>query len=112
VKVFLPSHKLLDKVIAYVKDESENLFTLARTFSFVVKFVPLAIETPWQGTCFGHAFNKACQYACKIQKLQLVFEKSISKIDKPSCKKLSLGPRIQKGHIERKRVCMDLRFPH
>jgi hypothetical protein len=53
VKVLLSSYKLLDKVIAYVKDESENLFTLARTFSFVVKCVPLAIETPWQGTCFG-----------------------------------------------------------
>jgi hypothetical protein len=59
---------LSDKVIAYVKDESENLFTLARTFSFMVKYVPLAIETPWQGTCFGHAFNKAYKYACNDTK--------------------------------------------
>jgi hypothetical protein len=64
----------LDKVIAYVKDESENLFTLARIFSFVVKCVPLAIETPWQGTCFGQpSFNKACQYACNDTKIAIGF---------------------------------------
>jgi hypothetical protein len=93
MKVFLSSYKLLDKVIAYVKDENENLFTLARTFSFVVKCVPLAIETPWQGTCFGHAFNKPYRYACNDTKIAIGFEKSVSKIDKPSCKKPSLGPR-------------------
>jgi hypothetical protein len=60
----------------------------------------------------GMPSTKRVNTLVMIQKLQLVFEKSISKIDKPSCKKLSLGPRIQKGHIERKRVCMDLRFPH
>lgn len=73
MKVFLFSYKLLDKVIAYVKDEGENSFTLVRTFSFVVKCVLLAIEIPWQGTCFWHAFNKACQYAYNDTKIVIGF---------------------------------------
>jgi len=46
-----------------VKDEGGNLSTLARTFNFVVSCAPLALVVPWQGSCFGHAFNKACQDA-------------------------------------------------
>jgi hypothetical protein len=52
----------LDKIIAYVKNEGGNLCTLARAMSFVVSYVPLALVAPLQGSCFGHAFNKTCQY--------------------------------------------------
>jgi hypothetical protein len=46
-----------------VKDESGNLFTLTQAFNFVVNCVPLALATSWQGSHFGHVFNKACQDA-------------------------------------------------
>jgi hypothetical protein len=29
----------------------------------MVKCTDLALATPWQGYYFGHAFNKACEYA-------------------------------------------------
>jgi hypothetical protein len=62
VKDLLSSYNLLDKIIACVKDEGGNLSTLAQALSFVVSCVHVALVAPWQGSCFGHAFNKTCQY--------------------------------------------------
>jgi hypothetical protein len=64
VRDLLDFYNLLEKWVAYVKDEGGNLSTLARAFTFVVSCTPLALSVPWQGSCFGHVFNKACQYAC------------------------------------------------
>ncbi len=50
-------------LIVYVKDEGGNLSTFAWTFTSMVKCTDLALATPWQGYYFGHAFNKACEYA-------------------------------------------------
>jgi hypothetical protein len=66
VKDLLASYTLLDKVVAYVKDEGGNLSTLAKVFTFVVTCMPFALATPWQVSCFGRGFNKACQYACHL----------------------------------------------
>jgi hypothetical protein len=64
VKELLLSYNLLDKIITYVKDKGGNLSSLARTLSFVVSCAPLKLAIPWQGSCFGHVFNKTCQYVC------------------------------------------------
>jgi hypothetical protein len=63
VKDILSSYNLLDKLFAHVKDEGDNLSTLAQAMSFVVSCVPLTIITPYQRSYFGHVFSKACQYA-------------------------------------------------
>jgi hypothetical protein len=60
VKELLSSYNLLDKLIAYVKDEGGNLSTLVWALIFVVNCGPLALVVPWQGSYFGHAFNKTC----------------------------------------------------
>jgi hypothetical protein len=62
VKELLSSHNLLYKLIAYVKDEGCNLSTLAQALTSMVSCGPLALVALWQGSCFGHAFNKTCQY--------------------------------------------------
>ncbi len=62
MKELLSSYNLLDKLIAYVKDEGGNLSTLAQACTFVVSCGPLALVVPWQRSCFGHVFNKTCQY--------------------------------------------------
>jgi hypothetical protein len=62
VKDLLSFYNLLDKIITYVKDEGGNLSTLAQALNFVVSCVHVALVAPWQGSCFGHAFNKTCQY--------------------------------------------------
>jgi hypothetical protein len=46
-----------------VKDQGSNLNTLKNALKFVVKCETLGLEESFQGTCFGHVFSKACQYA-------------------------------------------------
>jgi len=36
---------------------------------YVVKFESLGLEESFQGTCFGHAFSKACQYGTAKKKI-------------------------------------------
>jgi hypothetical protein len=63
VNELLSFYLLLDKLITYVKDKGGNLSTLPKALNYVVNCVPLKLVAPWQGSCFGHAFSKACQYA-------------------------------------------------
>jgi hypothetical protein len=35
---------------------------------YVVNFESLGLEESFQGTCFGHAFSKACQYGIAKKK--------------------------------------------
>jgi hypothetical protein len=55
VKDLLSFYTLLDKIIAYVKDEGGNLSTLTQALNFVVNCAHVAPITPWQVSCFGHA---------------------------------------------------------
>ncbi len=77
--VFLSQHTLLDRLwlkswqncctvmhwgkkIAYVKDEGSNLNTITTVLKSIVSCDMLGLEESFQGTCFGHAFSKVCQY--------------------------------------------------
>jgi hypothetical protein len=51
-----------EKKIAYVKDEGFNFNAMISALKFVINYKYLGIEESFQGTCFGHAFSKACQY--------------------------------------------------
>ncbi len=64
VKDLLSSYNLLDKLIAYVKDEGGNLSTFTQAPSLVIRCALLALIVFWQTSCFGHAFRKACWCAC------------------------------------------------
>jgi hypothetical protein len=74
VKYFLSLYNLLNKLITYVKDESGNLYTLAQALTSVFSCGPLGLTIPWQGSCFGHAFNKTCQYAFNYIKISIGFK--------------------------------------
>jgi len=56
-------YDLLDKVIAYVKDEGANLNTLTRTLSNIMSCVPLLLPQPYVISCYEYAMSKCCQYA-------------------------------------------------
>jgi hypothetical protein len=55
--------QLIDKVIAYVKDENFNLKTFTTTLFFIVKYAPLQLVKPYASFLFGHVMSKAWQYA-------------------------------------------------
>jgi hypothetical protein len=65
--------KLLDQydlrkiIIACVKDEGEKLNVMTTILKFMVNYEVLGMEESFQGTCFGHAFSKACQYGTTLK---------------------------------------------
>jgi hypothetical protein len=63
VMELLSSYNLLNKLKAYVKDEGVNLSTLAWALIPMVSWGLLALVVLWHGSCFDHAYSKACQYA-------------------------------------------------
>ncbi len=73
VKDLLSLYNLLNKLITYVKDEGGNLSIHAQALTLVVSCGPLGLAVPWKGSCFGHAFNKLCQYACNETKICVGF---------------------------------------
>ncbi len=57
LKKLLDSYGLSKKIIAYIKDEGENL-SMTTTLKYVVNYEVLGLEESFSGTCFGHAFSK------------------------------------------------------
>jgi hypothetical protein len=59
VKFLLTKFNLINKVIAYVKDEGANLSSLIISFTFVVSCELLQLTQPFVSLCFGHVMSKA-----------------------------------------------------
>lgn len=60
---------LRHKVICTVKDEGSNLATMTRALKNIINCDALGLSEPFQGSCFGHAMSKACQYATSDDKV-------------------------------------------
>jgi hypothetical protein len=102
VRDLLAFYNLLEKWVTYVKDKGGNLSTLAQALTFVVSCTPLALSVPWQGFCFGHAFNKTCQYACNDTNVCVSFRQANLKgtqftLQKKSPRLRSLAKEIMNG---------------
>jgi hypothetical protein len=63
LRKLLDCYGLSKKIIVYVKDERANLNFMTTILKFVVNCEGLGLEESFNGTCFGHAFSKTCQYA-------------------------------------------------
>jgi hypothetical protein len=58
LRKLLDSYGLSKKIIAYIKDEAENLNSMTTTLKYVVSYEVLGLEESFNGICFGHAFSK------------------------------------------------------
>jgi hypothetical protein len=56
----LDKYGLRKKIIAYVKDEGSNFNAMITALKAIVTCESLGLEESFQGTCFRHAFSKAC----------------------------------------------------
>ncbi len=54
-------------MIAFVKDEGNNLMFMATTLHSIVDC--LKLQLIYKRTCFGHIMSKACQYATNDEKV-------------------------------------------
>ncbi len=55
--------------IPYVKDEGSNLNAMAFACKSIVWCEVLSLDESFIGTCFGHAFLKACKYVIIDEKV-------------------------------------------
>ncbi len=62
-------YKLKRIIVTYVKDKGSNLNIMTTTLKSIVSYDVLSLEKQIQGTCFGHAFSKACQYVTTNEKV-------------------------------------------
>jgi hypothetical protein len=62
-------HGLNTHVLAYVKDEGNNLATMTSTITFVVSCEVLGLSTPFVGSCWGHVMFKCYQYVIDDSKV-------------------------------------------
>jgi hypothetical protein len=69
MKHLLGSFRLLNKVIAFVKDKGVNLGTMTTTLKSIVFCDMLDPPTPFARTCWGHAMSKTTQYATNDNKV-------------------------------------------
>ncbi len=60
---------LRKKFITYVKDESSNLNEMTFALKSIISCETLSLQESFNGTCFGHVFSKACQYATIDEKM-------------------------------------------
>lgn len=113
IKDLFSSYNLLDKLITHLKDQGCNLSTLAQVFSSMVKCAPLALTILWQVSCFGHAFNKKCQYAYNDTNVYVGFwEVSLKATHSTLHKTITWTKKFGKGHNEWQKACFDVRISH
>jgi len=65
----LEKYELLNQVIAFVKDESNNLIVMVAILQSIVDYEPLTLLMVYEDTCFGHVMFKMCQYATNDDKV-------------------------------------------
>jgi len=58
----LDKYGLRKKIITYVKDGGFNFNVMTITLKSIASCESFSLEKSLQGTCFKHAFSKACQY--------------------------------------------------
>ncbi len=108
----LDSYALRRKNITYVKDKGSNLNTMATTLKSIVSCDILGLEEIFQGTCFGHAFSKACQHATIEGKSLQRFTICVDQIcSKRFVKMNNLAKKIGNNRQEWEKACVNLGFP-
>jgi hypothetical protein len=56
-------------MITFVKDEGNNLTSMAITLCSIVHCCPLKLQRVYEGACFSHIMSKICQYVTNDEKV-------------------------------------------
>jgi hypothetical protein len=59
----LDTYELKRKIVTSIEDEGLNVKIMIASLKSIVSCDVLGLEEIFQGTCFGRAFFKTCQYA-------------------------------------------------
>ncbi len=112
MKSLLGSFGLLNKVIAYVKDEGSNLASLIITLTSIVSCSILKLVFPFIGSCFGHGMSKVAQFAINETKVCVgMMEVNLKWAQTTLQKTIIWTKNSTKGMHEWKDVCHLIGFP-
>jgi hypothetical protein len=70
---------------------------MVATLNVIMSCENLGLEEPFQGTCFGHAMLKACQYDTTNNKVSMASMTSLSKLFTQTFRRLE---KLGKGWLE------------
>jgi hypothetical protein len=60
------------QIIAYVKDEGGNFNTMRNALTSTIYYEALSLQTPFVGSCWGHAMSKCIQYVIDDDKVSTI----------------------------------------
>ncbi len=110
LQILLDRFSLLHRVIAFVKDESTNLSTMAIAFHSIIDYEPLNIHKVYEVTCFGHVMSK---YAINDEKVYVgLINVSVKKVQSNLQKTISWTKRSGKKRQEWERACFESGMRH
>jgi hypothetical protein len=99
------------KILAYAKDEGNNLCTMTIVLSSIIYCKVLGLTTPFIGSYWGHAMFKCCKYA--IDNIKVYIGLTSISIKNLFCKNHHLDPKKWKGRQEWQKTCLDMGIcPH
>jgi hypothetical protein len=69
LQILLQNFDIMHCVVAFVKDENNNLTSMAITLCSIVDCHPLKFLWVYEGTYFGHVMSRTCQYGSNDERM-------------------------------------------
>lgn len=92
---------------AYVKDEGSNFNVMIIALTFVFSCESFWLEHSFQGTCFGRAFSKTCQYGTTKERVCKNMKYISIKFVQAFLRKCIIWPKkFEKGRHEWNEACV------
>jgi hypothetical protein len=66
---------LIHQILVFVKDDDNNLSSMAPTLHSIIDCELLNLFHVYEGTCFGHVLFKTCQYSMNDDKVSMGLKK-------------------------------------
>jgi hypothetical protein len=62
---------LIHQILTFVKDEGNNLASMATTWHSIIDCELLNLPQVYEGICFSHVLSKTCQYSMNDNKVSM-----------------------------------------
>ncbi len=98
----------MHRMIAFVKDEGNNLMSMVTTLCSIVDCHLLKLQQVYEGMCFGHIMSKTCQYATNDEKVTTSLKRVNVKATQRNLQKtITWTKKLGKGKQEWERACVE-----
>ncbi len=108
LRSLLEKHDLMHRMITFVKDEGNNLMSMATTLCSIVDCHLLKLQRVCEGMCFGHIMFKTCQYVTNDEKVIIGLKQVNVKATQGNLQKIiAWTKKSGKGKQEWEKACVE-----